>query len=134
VNAPTDFFTGRQSSFEADTSEDIEEDWSTEGGELVEHLGWPPELLIAPKTHKRSTRHNGIHPDTSEARDDERRETMRPGNSLIDGGTCWAGWPGEGSSHDQAPGGLAGLGSPDAGGAAWPSRERAYSVPGGGIL
>jgi hypothetical protein len=97
-----DFFSGRQSSIEGDSSEDIEDDSSTEGGELEEHLRWPPELLIAPTTRRRSRRRSdNIEEQNCEVRDGDRREGTR---SAWTGKGSETGWAGEGVGLQRAPG------------------------------
>ena len=45
--------SGRHSSIDGDSSEDLQEESSIDGEELDELLRWPPEMRIAPQTRKR---------------------------------------------------------------------------------
>ena len=44
-----DFWYGRESSLEDDSTKDSEDEESIEGGDVEECLGWPPKLLLVPK-------------------------------------------------------------------------------------
>jgi hypothetical protein len=47
-----DLWDARESSLEGDSAEDSEDEESIEGGDAEERLGWPPELLLAPKRQR----------------------------------------------------------------------------------
>jgi hypothetical protein len=55
-NVPANLFRGRASSIDGDSFDDVEEEGSTDEGELDEFLRWPPEMLIA---HAKSKHKSG---------------------------------------------------------------------------
>jgi hypothetical protein len=106
-NKPTDFLSGCQSSLEGNTSKNVEDKGSIEGGELEDLLRWPSKLFIVPE-RRRKWRCNNSRVGTlsstdteAQVRDGKGRETGRVrgakgvcGNKLSKRRLDWAGQPG----------------------------------------
>jgi hypothetical protein len=86
-NLPAYYFSGRDSSIDGDSSEDLEDEGSTDGEELDDLLRWPPEMCIAPeKPRRRRRRCKRDKGATSRAHEDnERREFGGLGGQRGDG-------------------------------------------------
>jgi hypothetical protein len=94
------FLSGRESSIECNTFEDVDEEDSSEEGELDDLLRWPPEMLLAPRMlgqrrhHENATTATATNEESGSLfREGERKESTRVGWARASwGNEAGAGW------------------------------------------